>query len=647
MNPREWLARLDRAQRTKLFKIVASCVVMALAIGGVGWYALEQAAKNDPGFQPRLDQEVDLSTLSAEERDAYEANKSAAELTAKALNQIYAARMDTWTIAVAASVVAVVLLAVVWLGVGLSTMALMLLLACIGVPLVLYGDRTWKGLGAFVLATGALSISFVVLMAVLRSVLSANHPITAIARNVVIEATRMRVVVVFIVLLIIALAAIPGLLDDQTPLRYRVQSFLQYGSGVTFWIIAILVVFLSVATVAFEQRDKVIWQTMTKPVTAWQYVLGKWIGASGVAAVLLGVSASGIFLFTEYLREQPASDEIRAFVPEDRNALISEDREILQTQVLTARRSVRPEIPQLSKEAEDQEVAARFEQALNADSSFKPTAEEEAAYREQIRKEFRSQWVSIAPGLNRTFKFSGLQSAYEQGRLVTLRYKVDVGANDPRTTFRITFFVGGQPIVQTVPLGQLMTLRIQPLAISPDGRLEVTVANGDFYADYANPQSMTFPPDGLEVSYPVGSYRANFARVMMVHWLKLAFLAMVGITAATFLSFPVASMVAFGAFLMAESSGFLIQSLETYTPETTTGGTDYFIVAVRVIAVPAANVWRFYANLHPTADLVDGRLVSWGAVLRAAAVLSLVTGLLFLAAGSIFKRRELATYSGH
>ena len=104
------------------------------------------------------------------------------------------------------------------------------------------------------------------------------------------------------------------MLEVDSPLRYRVQSFLQYGTGGSFWIIAILTLVFSVSTVAFEQRDKTIWQTMTKPVASWQYVLGKWLGVVGLNAVLLTVCASAVFLFTEYLRQQPARGEQSAFV---------------------------------------------------------------------------------------------------------------------------------------------------------------------------------------------------------------------------------------------------------------------------------------------------------------------------------------------
>ncbi|MFN9975367.1 MAG: ABC transporter permease subunit, partial [Phycisphaerae bacterium] len=116
--------------------------------------------------------------------------------------------------------------------------------------------------------------------------------------------------------------------------------FLQYGTGLSYTIIAVLCVLFSVYSVAMEQRSKVIWQTMTKPVAAWQYVLGKWLGVVSLAAVLLGVTGGAVFLFTEYLRSQPANGELSAYRSADESIPITSDREILETQVLTARMGV-------------------------------------------------------------------------------------------------------------------------------------------------------------------------------------------------------------------------------------------------------------------------------------------------------------------
>ena len=95
--------------------------------------------------------------------------------------------------------------------------------------------RTFDIILLYVAAIAILSSSFLALMEVLKLVFSPSRPILAVARNVVAEAVRLRVSLVLIVLLMFGLAALPGLLDPGTPLRYRVQSFLEYGTGGRSW----------------------------------------------------------------------------------------------------------------------------------------------------------------------------------------------------------------------------------------------------------------------------------------------------------------------------------------------------------------------------------------------------------------------------
>jgi hypothetical protein len=157
---------------------------------------------------------------------------------------------------------------------------------------------------------------------------------------------------------------------------------------------------------------------------------------------------------------------------------------------------------------------------------------------------------------------------------------------------------------------------------------------------------MTIPPDGLELSFPVGGYEANFVRVMIILWLKLAFLAMVGVVSATYLSFAVASLISFGTFLIAESASFLSTSLEYFDPADAKGNVEYWKMVVRGIAVPIATAFKSYAELRPTTNLVDGRMMDWSTVAVAAVVLGALTAVLYAIGVTIFKRRELAMYSG-
>jgi len=668
----ERLSALNRLQKTTMFKVVATVLVLVLAGAASATYVVGKAARD--ADMPRLElppeepAPADPAKLNDAEKQANELalqSRRAAEANVRAFNEILARRADPTSVFLAIAVGAGVAIGVVWLGLGLTGLSLLLILAAVCLPMYIAGAKVppesafgpiagkAREASQFLAALGVLSFGFLALMELLRASLSGPYRITAIARNVVNEAVRMKVSVVFIVMLLFALAALPGLLDESTPLRYRVQSFLQYGTGGTFWIVAVLVLFLAVGTVAFEQRDKIIWQTMTKPVAGWQYLFGKWLGVVGVAAVLLAVSSAGVFLFVEYLRNQKAIGEDAAYVA--REGPIAEDRFILENQVLSARAGRGPEMPELTREGMGEELKGRIERARQADPNWSQTQENVTALAIQIEKELRSSYLALEPGSQERFRFTGLSHAKEANTPVTFRFRLDFGSNDPRQTFKVSFlFPAMAPRVQEVPGGQTMTIIVSPAAINEKGELEMIAINGDILKRIDDPQdptwtndiTMSFPPDGIEVFYAVGTYRGNFLRVMLCLWLKLAFLAMVAVWAATFLSFPVASLVAFGVFLMAESAGFLSNSLEYYASVDAQGNVEAYRVIVRAIATPVAGTFKFYSELRPTTNLVDGRMISWATVAQAVAVMGGLTLALYAVAVVVFRRRELATYSG-
>jgi hypothetical protein len=57
-------------------------------------------------------------------------------------------------------------------------------------------------------------------------------------------------------------------------------------------------------------------------------------------------------------------------------------------------------------------------------------------------------------------------------------------------------------------------------------------------------------------------------------------------------------------------------------------------------------MFHFYSQLKPTATLIDGRMIGWDKVAITVGVLGSITALLYLAAVMIFRKRELAMYSG-
>jgi len=502
----------------------------------------------------------------------------------------------------------------------------------------------------------------------LRILLSHSDPVSSIAKVVLDEAVRMKISLVFIVILILGLSALPNALNTEQPLRYRVQSFISFSTGLSFWTIAVLTLLFSAASVTGEQRDKIIWQTMTKPVSPWSYILGKWVGVSALTAILLAVCASGIFLFVEYMRGQPALGEREAYVAMG-NQDLTEDRWILETQVLTSRVKVQPEMPWKRGDASFQKAAEDFIRSRQEiDSRFGATPSEREKVISDLYKSSITEYRSIEPGRSERFVFRGLKAARDAGKILTFRYRIDAGTNRPDEFYIVTYlFTDGLVLTKRMGAGFYHTDTIYPSAIYSvtdaelqkikdpkerqqmadlDGSLVLEVYNGDMQKRTVNKDTITFPPDGLEISYPVGSYRLNFLRAMTILWIKLTFLAIIAIWASTFLSFPVACIVAFGVFLAAEGSGYLMASLDTFATTDREGNIKILSAVAAVVTHGVAGLFSVYADLRPTRRLVEGELIPVKDVLVGAAALAFASGVMYLGAVLTMRRRELATYSG-
>jgi ABC-type transport system involved in multi-copper enzyme maturation permease subunit len=664
---REVFSRLNRVQQTMPFKVVASVALVALAVTAFAAYYMSvtvPAAKEAAALSQQMAGAMPAATTE-QEREA----RSAIDASQRVLLDIAQRRASPANVGIGVAVVAAVGLAAIWLNLGLTYLGLVLVAGAVVGPMYLLGGTDWasgrrwsrttsvgdvlRSVALLFAGLIALAGSFMALMQGARVLLSAPTPVFAVARNVMTEAVRMKISLVFIVMLVFALAALPLVLDPTTPLRYRVQSFLQYGTGGTFWIIAVLTLFFSASSVASEQRDRQIWQTMTKPVSAAQYLLGKWLGVVTLNAVLLAVSCAGIFLFTEYLRKQPAEGERMAMVSVGGG--VSMDRLLLETQVLTARARLEPQPPVVESDQEFQNWVKNFiADRRGQDPDFAKDDETFVKVSSDLYKSYLQQFRSILAGESKAYMFTGLEGAKRRNIPLTVKYKVDSGSNDPSVLYKISFIANGRIVEpQEVGLGVSHTLTLYPSVIE-DGRIYLEVVNGALVpapggglAIIPNADMIVFPSDGLELFFTAGSYQGNFFRVAVVLWVKLAFLAMLAVTASTFLSFPVACLIAFSVFIGAEGAGFLKNSLEHYDYVDPQQGTvNYFKVMVKGVGMAVAGMFSVYHELKPTMRLVDGRLLTWESMSFGLGVLLVWAAVLYGIGVAIFRRRELATYSG-
>ncbi|MFG0258695.1 MAG: ABC transporter permease [Phycisphaerales bacterium JB043] len=652
MTLKERVKALLLIQRRKPFKIFATIAIALIAVAFFATWLVVINAPDATQSSQSIQQQDQPSPTSTGEPTEVEGVESAdiQITTASDIRRIIGSRDATLTVALATLSLGALAIIVTWLGLALTYLALLLASSVVVAPLLLYEPT--HSLGVLSMGVVVLCSSFFASLEGLRLLLSPTHPLSAVARNVLNEAVRMKIGLIFIVMLIALLASMPLFLDETSPLRYRVQTFLKYASIATFWTLALLTLFFSCATVAFEQRDRTIWTTVCKPISSLQYILGKWLGIMIVNVALISVAAAGIFFFTEHLRRQPAIGELSPFVNASGSSMPTEDRLILESQVLIAREHRMPTTPSPDVNLLRQAVDIQIQQALDRDPG---------ANVEQLRAEFQKEALDayIMSTRNveaadesgfrqRNFLFENLHEARRKGRPITLRYKIHAGFNNPTELYRLVFLVNEIPIVEEVPLDTSMSITLRPDVIDDNGRLEIGVINGDPFTGQLNPFSFRFPPDELKILYTAGGYELNFIRIFSAMLIKLGFLAAVGVFGAASLSFPVACFLTALILFAAETSGFLNEGIGIYLSMAEKN--DQFVIVRQTIAAIARPVaWMFtaYDAIRPGQNLVEGRLLSWGSLAQGFLIISAWATAALFAAWQIFKRRELAIYSGH
>jgi len=541
------------------------------------------------------------------------------------------------------------LLLVVWIEL---TVALVLTALATSLPV---GLCWWLGAEPALVAfagMGLLTFTFVLLTRAALILFGSGHQVPAVANTLLKEATRSRISLVFVLLLLVILPLLPIWLDPETPLRFRIQTFISRSLGVTYVLAACMTLFLSCSTVAFEIRDRQIWQLMTKPLSRFNYLAGKWLGVITVNLIILLVAGVSIFTYVKYLAQSDVA-------PGREGAL---DRLAVRDEILTARIGAAPVLRVMT----DEQVRARVEQMIERDPDMSRLEEVPRARKNQLAMELiqsnEQAQRSVPPrGGQQTYTFRNLGRAKSLQSTLTLRYRFHILRDDEHETFPVAFVFNDRvdvPVQRMYFPTVTHRLSIPTNAIRDDGTMDVTVVN--LYRPLPTERGrgeLNFEADDFELLYKVGRFEANFFRAVLITWVKLAFLAMLGIACATLLSFPVACLFAFTIFLAGTLSPFLAIALsEYYPPDPTT--LDWgnlgevlhwaFKSLTRGIAQVLVYVLGRFGGYRPTQSLVEGRLIPWQSVAGGVWWLGVIwSGIAATFGYLVMRNRQLAIYSGH
>ncbi len=558
---------------------------------------------------------------------------------------------------------------VIWTGGSLPVAT-----AIVGTLAVAFLPWWWGYSGAVIsiLGVGILSTTFLLLIRMLLVCLGGlasprarpgrhGNPgvvvqVAAVSQTLVRESVRLKISAAFIVLTLVCLPLIPLWIDPGEPVRYQIQNFLSDSMSLVYVLAACMTLVLACASVSFEIRDRQIWHLVSKPLGRMQYILGKWSGIVLLNLILLLIGGLSIFGFTQYLGTR-AVDPLEVIEVHD--------------EVLTARVGVRPSLEMMSVEEVRGLAYDEYQKdPITRDKVERGEIDEVSVIRDiagRIRREQLDRQRSVAPGGfeegkeydARIYEFTGLNAARRSGKNLTLRYRFHIGRSESTDRYPIVFRFPDtlDEVSQEFVPEQRHRLLVPSSFIGEDGVLRVQILNGGYSLSpsedtrrfFANGATLMFEPEGFEIMWQAASFESNFLRAMLVNWVKLAFLAMLGVVTATFLSFPVAILLSFTVFVGGSASPFIAVSLGQFRPDS-----DAIAVirwaqyGIALIAAAAEWLLRPFGETSPNRSVVEGRLVSMGGLGRDILVIGFFWCGAILAGGwLIFRRRELATYSGH
>ena len=448
-------------------------------------------------------------------------------------------------------------------------------------------------------------------------------------------AFRFRLFLVIAVLLLGSVIALPILIQDDGTARGFTQILLTYTLSVITALLGLSTLWLSCGTLARDIEECQIQVVAVKPIARWQIWLGKWLGIMTLNAALLALSGISVYALLQWRATH----------------LSPEEQSTLRNQVLVARGSARQaDHTRDIEDATDQALQEALKQTpLNS-------AADRAQLRKQIREQVKAEYQLVPPGFARVWEIDlGAQRNSLRDRPIQLRVKFNAADKSPSGTFMGLWQVG---VPDKTPIWRTET----PQSLAPDTFHELEIPpnlfdeNGLLTIEFRNfnDTALLFPIDeGIEVLYREGSFALNFVRGLAIILCWMALLAAIGLAAASYLSFPVATFFSLALLTMAFSSGTLANVVSEGTvlgsdPETGAVGSsavDVVVVPIFHVALRVINLARQYS---PIDSLSSGRSITWGELARAFSQIVLLLGGITGAIGIlIFNRRELATAQGN
>jgi hypothetical protein len=453
------------------------------------------------------------------------------------------------------------------------------------------------------------------------------HSVWAVARNTIAQALRMKVAFVVIIMLLILLPLMSMIMTGDGTLQGKLQAFVSYGLSLTSLLLCLLTIIVSTYTLADDLDRKHIYLVITKPIARFQILCGKLLGVVLLDIFLLAVFASIIYGLTLMMPKISDPDQVQLVRA--------------QNEFFTARRALAPAID----EEQLKELALRKYEKLEKSGQLPERMSSEKIHKELLAQErFKAKAVETAA--DKVWEFENVR-VYEPNEILFIRYKFEVATRglDERVLGR--WIIGDYRQLELGPGKWRTPLYKMDRADTTNNFHEFTVPatviaeDGYLAVAFQNPveNRTTLIMEELEVLYRADSFTANYCRSILLILVRLIFLAALGISVSTWLSFPVAILVSVVVFFIGTINGFV---LDSFTYLGYNAGLIYNVTFRPLLWL----LPKFDGKLNPTEFIVPARLLGWTLLLKAYCVTIFIKAFLLVIFGMlIFSGREIAKIS--
>ena len=122
------------------------------------------------------------------------------------------------------------------------------------------------------------------------------HSIWAVATNTIRQALRMKVALIFTILLLVLLPVMALSMPGDGTIKGRLQTFVSYGLSLTSLLLCLLTIVVSIFSLTNDIKQRQIFTVLTKPVRRFQLLLGKLLGVVLLDVALLALFSAIIYL---------------------------------------------------------------------------------------------------------------------------------------------------------------------------------------------------------------------------------------------------------------------------------------------------------------------------------------------------------------